>query len=368
MWNRFIRWFRARWNWWFDFKFHERGIIIFAVICIAIMLWVGWQFVRHRGDEELQTQSLIPIALIVIVVFGAIVGLFIVWWPNKKRTSISEDSNSYKTTTAMDDFYPLRRSFKVNTEPKEEDSYHIKLNYQHIIERLTRKMYILFVLISVTSISSACFIYLTSVHEVISPQGRVLDQYEAAISKIQKLEQYTEFDHINYLDTASYLSQQEKSEIISGVISQTVEQENKLISKVSSQFFTIYYGRYIAVRITVILFVVTFLSFQIRVYFRIRKDKTDYVRKEEALSVYFHFLSQTKEGEELSHYKANIPDFPLSRLFDDPDSKNREPSASDDYNTLTPAINRLIRTQSDMVENLDQLVRSLATENKKDNS
>lgn len=346
-------------RWWSGFKFHEKGIFIYALITNGIIIWLGKYFIEQSGDKETQSQSLIPLALIVIVLLGGIIGLLIVWWPNKRRNEKSEDGASFTTTTAMDDFYPLRRSFKVNTEPKEEDRYHIKLNYQHIIERLTRKMYILFVIICVTSVTSACFIYLTSVYEVITPQGRVLDKYEAAIKKIQKLEQYTELDHVAYIDTVGYLNQAEKSKIISSVITQTVENENKLISEVSSQFFTIYYGRYIAVRVTVILFIVTFLSFQIRVYFRIRKDKSDYVRKEEALSVYFDFLSQTQEGGELEHYAGQVPDFPLSRLFDDPDSKNRDSLGTDENHSLPPSINRLISSLSEMIENLDKLVKSL---------
>jgi len=160
----------------------------------------------------------------------------------------------------QEDFFPPRRSL-------DETGIHAKLNYHVIVEGQTRKLSYLFLMIITFSISVFTFLYLISIKydPVMTPKAiegyisLIYEIKEAGITEEPDLEKNTEF------------------------------------------YWTVYYIRYLTVRILIASVFVSVLFFLIRVYMRIRDDRSITLQREEALSA----MQYIARGEWAYQYDKN---------------------------------------------------------------
>jgi len=267
-----------------------------------------------------------------IVAIGTILRIYL------KQKNIKGDQG-YVTGT-FDDYYPMPRRIRIDKIEEPESGFHIKLNYQILIERMTRKLYHLFILIIFFATGFIYVLYSSSLSEAIAPSNLVLSEYTTMMDSIIYVEdklnvlQKNQIDQ--YFDVKQLIKDQQNSsskpseenligpvektrtlDAITNMLTQHINEEDKLFVDVSEKFYNIYYARYIIVRLFIATIMFTLLTYFIRLYFNIRSDRTDYMRKEEALSTYLSIASIAGNTsiKEYDLLKDKIPEFPLNQLF-----------------------------------------------------
>lgn len=277
---------------------------------------------------------------------------------NQPETDEKDEEESVVVTGAFDDFFPLPRKFNIIADPGDEDKYHRKLNYHYIIEKLTRKLYYLMIMISLLTITFAYLLYTTSLNEQITPDPIVMEEYKGMMTQIMEVEDELEDTQIQRVDRINSLSVQEANKIKSEILSQTIEYEDKLISEVNSDFFRIYYWRYALVRFLIAFIIVAFLRYLMVLYMRIRADRNDLIRKEEAMSILFYTLEQIKDKKKpFGKYGIDkIPMFPLRILFSSPDGKKKK---TDSLPQFDAALENLIELQGKSIGAIERLAEAI---------
>jgi len=297
----------------------------------------------------------LPIIILLLILF-----LFIKHALKKKEIV---DKNHH-LTDFYDDFYPSQRKIKYDATPVPESGVHRKLNYQYVIERMTRKLMYILVLIILFTLSFVYIIYLTSTKEQIAPDSKVMTQYEVMLNKIMTVEdvlEKTQLEPIKELSKECFINEQTTNSLISSVIQETVKNEDKLILDVSNDFFRIYFIRYILVRVLIALAILSLVGYFTRLYFRIQRERLDLIRKEEALSTLFYIL-ESKDGRkdmfdniipETGKYKdLTIPQLPLHKLFEPSYTNTSKNQSNENFDNLLGRVNTLFNTQKEFYESL----------------
>lgn len=267
-------------------------------------------------------------------------------------------------TNILDDYYPLPRKITIRNEPTDEIGFHVKLNYQILIERITRKLYFLFLLIVSFATTFIYVLYSTSLSETIAPTENVLVEYKEMIDSIISVEEEMnelQISHIKELtdlpfikdnlakNTFSDASGVQIEEMLTSLITEHVKFEDQLIVDVSTEFFDIYYVRYVIVRLFVATVMFTLLTYFISLYNRMREDRNDFIRKEEALSTYLSVVDQIDGHQTEKRYQLlrdKIPNFPLNQLFEKNNPKGRKHKNYDNlYLESLNTMQKLIETQ-----------------------
>lgn len=215
-----------------------------------------------------------------IILFVCLIACFFAFIHSRKK----KNQKDIHITSHFDDYFPLPRKLEIASGPEKEEGYHKKLNYQFLIEKMTRKMYLLFVLVILFSTSFIYVLYRTSLSERIAPDTDVMNQYGIMLDKIMEVEDKLEFSQ---LKTVAHLDSASRMQMRKEIKQKTIEYEDELISDVSKQFFDIYFIRYIFVRLFVAGVMFALMRYLIRLYYKIRGDRNDLIRKEEALSTYW---------------------------------------------------------------------------------
>lgn len=269
-------------------------------------------------------------------------------------------------TNYIDDYFPRPRKTKIKAEAATEEGYHVKLNYQHLIEKLTRKLFICFFAIMLTAFSFIYIIYQTSLQERIAPNDNVMKQYTKMMeeiliseSKIQE-QQLSSIKEILLIEDKQPINSpinDSVSSLKAQIIDDIVKSENAIVNKISDDFFWVYFFRYLVVRLFIATVAFTIIGYLIRLYFRIREDRNDLIRKEEALSTLIFFLD-SMEGYDPKTNKRNltrrftslkdkIPEFPLLKLFD-----HTKPSKDSNSSDLLSEMNKLTSIHKNLLSNI----------------
>jgi len=164
---------------------------------------------------------------------------------------------------------------------------------------MTRKLFYTLALIVLFTLSFTYLLYNTSISERIAPDEIVMSQYDVMLDKIMSVEQKLEDKQIKpiiELGEACHIDFNTQQLLISKIVEETIKNEDALILEVSTDFFNIYFVRYILVRILIAIVIIGLIRYFINLYFRIQQERLDLIRKEEALSTLFYML-ESKDGE-----------------------------------------------------------------------
>lgn len=267
-------------------------------------------------------------------------------------------------TSHFDDYFPIPRKLKISSVPEEEEGYHKKLNYQFLIEKMTRKMYLLFILIILFSTSFIYVLYRTSLSERIAPDTDVMDQYEVMLDKVMEVEDKLEFSQ---LKTLAQLDSVSRMQMRKEIKQKTIEYEDELIAEISKEFFDIYFIRYVFVRLFVAGVMFALMRYLIQLYYKIRGDRNDLIRKEEALSTLFYLLDEIegrgKDGiKKYSLLADKIPEFPLLKLFENTSNEKNKKDRID-MKELVGGLNASMSMQREILLS----IQSIHRQNRKDN-
>ncbi len=326
-----------------------------------------------RIIEEFSTMIIDPSSWFILVIgmcIFAAVGMLILSY-------VRSFGKKFQTNT-LDDYYPLPRKVLIDNTPALESGFHVKLNYQILIERLTRKLYFLFLLIIVFATTFIFVLYNTSLTENIAPDDTALLQYKKMMSEIIAVEQDLLNLQEKQIDKALKsnslklgLSKDSLQTTMVDVLLEQIKSEDKLIVDVSEEFYDIYFLRYVVVRLFVATVMFTLLTYFIRLYFKMREDRYDFVRKEEALSTYFSIVDYI-EGynyrdpskpfpKRFELLKDKLPPFPLNNLFIQGfSSKSNSKGASDNlYVESIETIRRLSSKQEEVLRNLISEIKKI---------
>jgi len=279
--------------------------------------------------------------------------LIVLWHSSRKK------SGDIYVTKHLDDYFPYPRKITRNNNSEPEERYHKKLNYQFLIEKLTRKLFLTFIGIMLFSTSFIYVLYKTSLGETIAPEENVMEQYESMLYKIMTVEDSLEAKQLASL--SDFENDSLKYNMITYIKQATVENEDKLILDVSNSFFNIYFFRYITVRLFVAGVMFTLMGYLIRLFFRIRADRNDLIRKEEALSILFYLLDEiegnNKEGKaKYLVMKDKIPEFPLNKLFEGGSSSRSNKKDKVNLTELVGGLNATMGLQREILVTFKKLL------------
>ncbi len=307
---------------------------------------------------QVSLRSLPTYFFIGVLIVSIILIVHVIWKSKKKRDSAGD---SYETDI-YDDVFPLPRRINTDNKTTDESDFHLKLNYQVLIEVLTRKLFFLFFAIIIFATGFIFVLYTTSLSEAIAPHGETLSEYkemmdtilyvEGKMNELQLNQVQTIVESTIKYETFGENTVEKKSEIFenlySSILAEHVKKEDELLVDVSKEFFNIYYITYIIVRLFVATVMFTILTYLMKLYFQIREDRNDYIRKEEALSTYFSVIDyiegydprkKRKRKERFTTLRDSIPAFPLTQLF--LPSSNNKKQKNVDSNLLVQTMNTI---------------------------
>jgi hypothetical protein len=164
-------------------------------------------------------------------------------------------------TRIFKDYFPFSVQLK-------ESGIHAKLNYQIIADRMSRKLSILLGFIIVFSLVFIFTIFKFSSELDLIIHDEDIDAYETWIASIE-----------NHVGKGGVNGNED-----SGKLYEFVETNTEM-------FWTVYFIRYITVRIFIAFLVGTIITFLIRLYLRTKSDRSQIIQKEEALSA-IHYLAR----------------------------------------------------------------------------
>lgn len=244
----------------------------------------------------------------------------------KKEKELKKEGISQPTydTGLWDDYYPIHRNIETSAEPVPESDFHMKLNYQTLIEGLSRKLFFLFLFIISFSMAFGYYIYLTSTTEAISPVSSVIDGYEKMMNRVISVENTITQQILDDFQIMELPSQERQK-----IILEHLKSEDEVFTQASNYFFRIYYTRYIIVRLFIATIAFMLINYFIKVYQRLREDRNDLILKEEALSIYFSTIRNI-DNNEYSSIKEKMPEFPLNQLLSAPKYSNSKTKGSDE--------------------------------------
>lgn len=202
-----------------------------------------------EADGKTHVEDLISLvseefSWLVFWVLFVVIGLFAFW------------------SKTFEDYFPVNHKIK-------ESGIHAKLNYQTIADRMTRKLSILLSFLIIFSISFIFIIFkFSSELDLIIHQDDI-GAYENWIESIEK--------QLGKDEDKTTLNNDEK-------YYDFVETNTEL-------FWSVYFIRFIVVRLFAAFLVATIITFLIRIYLRTKNDRALIIQKEEALSA-IHYLAR----------------------------------------------------------------------------
>lgn len=264
----------------------------------------------------------------------------------------------------MDDFFPIPRPITTDLDDISETAFHIKLNYQVLIERMTRKLSLLLVLIIYSAIVTSYLFYTTSLGERIAPEENVTNDLVSMLDKIHKADmamekrQYQTLDNLNRDSKANI----NMDSFMTKVLDDKIAEENTLMHQLSVDFFNVYFARYVMVRLLIAIIIFTTLRFLIKIYYRIRDDRMELIMKEEALSTLLGIIDKIEGYDEdnptgvvprFTLLEDKIPSFPLERLFEYGNNRSKKSTSANEFsNTISALENKLMGAIDEVKEKL----------------
>jgi hypothetical protein len=257
------------------------------------------------------------------------------------KKTIKKSNNLF--ATLWSDFFPERRDVQ-------EDGIHAKLNYQNIADTQRRSMSLLMLLIILFSISFVLFIYSLSINETMV--------------SAHDFNNYT-----TYMETIEHEILDKRNPDKFGEI------EEKMFEDNTSMYWSVFFTRFLLVRILIGITLGIILTFLIRIYFRVRHDRAINIHKEEALSTLQYVargewrMAYDKENETYRDVpyiirngklvlttKQFLKTLPINSLFKAPSDQCKKRRKSEDSNIeLLQALTQMNSKLSEIEDELHDI-------------
>lgn len=252
------------------------------------------------------------------------------------KSLIKENRKRYKDTSKKsNDFEDVLFNLMHESQRVDDDIQNLfhRLNYQRVVDKMNKDIRNWKIGIFVFALGTIAFLYLYGTfHEEIVTRENALHGYNEMISAVDFEVNYKKEIRLLYPQkdrNGNVDSTYAEAKIVDAHLKPSSERNTAILAEVTESYFTMYFLRYILIRILVIAVLITLITSSIKVYMRMRKDRMNFLVKEEAttatLYLFKKFLSKSGAKEFSAKDKERIasilPEI-INELYYLPNSKD----------------------------------------------